>query len=937
MSALKSLFAQTMLWKFRQLKLIITLIFFSFYIVSANVYGVSASGISWGGNSYGQTNMPAGLTNIHAIAAGATHSLACLSDGRVIGWGNNSSGQLDIPPSATNVVDVAAGYAHSVALRADGTVVAWGANYSYQTNVPYGLSGVIKIVCGDNFTLALLNNGRVIGWGGSGGATPPSYLTDGSLYVIAIGAGPNYGMAVDVYGRVYVWGTTDYRISRIPSFLTNMQTRSVAVAGGVAHCLALLDTGVVVGWGDNYYGQTNWVSGAVAIAAGGSTSMAIMSDGTVRIWGDNTHNQRNPPFTLTNVVRIAVGAEHCIAAYYEPVKIVAHPQSQSVIQGGSVTFVVSAMGSQPITYQWRHQGTNIPNATNYFLQLSNIQSNRAGNYVVVVSNMLGALTSDSATLTVYVPPTIVTQPQSQSVPLGSYVQLSVVAQGTTPFFYQWQKNGTNIPGATSTPYTILNAQASDSGNYTVIVSNIAGVVTSAVAVLTVNLPPTITAHPKSQTVLVGSSVTFTVVASGATSYQWRKSGVNIPGATNSYYTINSARLEDAGSYSVAVSNAGGTVFSQSATLTVLPALEGGMVIIWGQTSNLWNGYEYVDVTPPAGLSNITAIAAGGYHGLALTRSGSIIGWGDNRYGQAGTTVSSIKAISAGLNHSLALLSNGTVVAWGRNDYGQTNLPSGLTNIIAISAGWNHNLALRADGTIICWGNNNYGQATPLPGLSNVIAISAGADHSLALRLDGTVVAWGKNDDGQARVPSGLTNVVAVSAGGAHSIALLKNGTVICWGRNTYGQSTPPVGLSNVMAISAGENHSVAILSNNTVVCWGANNYGQLETPQGLMGVSSISAGSTRTMALVLKPLWLELSRRQDQPSKLQLTVRNFDGSNIEPDRMQRLELYAITNSNLSRSEWIKLPISPLYSQGKILYSIDLATNTIQLFRITELP
>lgn len=907
-----------------------------------NIFAVSASLIVWGNNNAGQTNFPSGLTNCNSIAAGKFHSLAALDNGQVVGWGNNEIGQLNIPTQAVNVAYVSAGYGHSVALKKDGTVVAWGFNDSGQTNVPAGLSGVVNVVSGDNFNLALLSDGRVIGWGGAaygpGPGRPPSYLTNGEIRVKAIGAGNNFGMAVDIYGRVYVWGTTDNRLLQIPSGLTNFQYNAVAVAGGRAHCLALLDNGTVIGWGDNSYGQANGVYGARAIAANGDTSMAILQNNTVIVWGDNTYNQRSIPSGISNVVGIAVGDGYCMALYLEPVKIVAQPQSQNVVLGGSASFTVSATGSQPLSYQWKHQGTNLPGRTNYTLMLSNIQSNQAGSYTVVISNSVNSQESQPATLNVWVPPIITTQPTDQSVPLGGMAQFNITVQGTTPFYYQWRKNGVNIPGATVVPYKILNVQASDAGDYSVVVSNIAGVVTSQTARLTVNMPPTILVQPQSQTVLIGASVTFRVVDSGGTSYQWKKNGVNIPGATNSIYTINFVKKEDAGNYSVAVSNAGGTVLSQNAVLTVIESGSGtGMVVIWGQSSNIWNGVDYVDIIPPYGLTNVSQLAAGSFHSLALMKNGKIIGWGDNRYGKASApSINSVKAISAGQNHSIALLSNGTVYVWGNSDFGQTNVPAGLSNVVAIASGLNHCLALKTNGTVVGWGKNDYGQATPLPGLTNIIAISAGADHSLAIRSDGIVFAWGRNDDGQTRAPAGLSNVVGIAGGGGHSIALLANGTVVCWGRNNYGQSSPPVGLSNVMAVSAGENHSVALLSNNTVVSWGANNFGQTETPPDLKGVAFISASANYTIAGFLKPLSLNISRKTNQTSELSLQVSTIDGTPIEDWRFD--QIYLFSSTNLLRADgWERLSIIPFYSDGTLIYSLTLTNARYKYYRVLEKP
>jgi alpha-tubulin suppressor-like RCC1 family protein len=143
---------------------------------------------------------------------------------------------------------------------------------------------------------------------------------------------------------------------------------------------------------------------------------------------------------------------------------------------------------------------------------------------------------------------------------------------------------------------------------------------------------------------------------------------------------------------------------------------------------------------PANVSNVVAIAGGGWHSLALLANGTIRGWGRDNHGQADAVgITNAVAIAAGASHSLALLADGTVRAWGANDYGQTNVPADLSNVVAIAAGGWHNLALRRDGTVVAWGagsgsntNVDFGQSTVPPGLSNVVQIAAGLVHSLVL-------------------------------------------------------------------------------------------------------------------------------------------------------------------------------------------------------------
>jgi len=175
-----------------------------------------------------------------------------------------------------------------------------------------------------------------------------------------------------------------------------------------------------------------------------------------------------------------------------------------------------------------------------------------------------------ATVTSASPPSITTQPASLSVNPGASATFSVVAGGASPLSYQWRFNGVNISGATSSSYTKSNVQATNAGNYSVVVNNAYGTATSANAVLTVNTPPVITGQPQSQTVIAGDSATFTVTATGSTplAYQWRRNGTNVAGATSSSYTRVNAQPADAGAFTVVVTNVLGAVTSSPAALTV---------------------------------------------------------------------------------------------------------------------------------------------------------------------------------------------------------------------------------------------------------------------------------------------------------------------------------------------------------------------------------
>ena len=124
--------------------------------------------------------------------------------------------------------------------------------------------------------------------------------------------------------------------------------------------------------------------------------------------------------------------------------ITTQPQSQAMPVGQSAAFSVVPSGSAPFSYQWSFNGTNLSGATASSLEFNSVQAANAGSYNVVVSNPFGSTASSNATLTVYIPPTITTQPQSQLVAQHQAVSFSVLASGSAPFSYQWYLGSSSL-------------------------------------------------------------------------------------------------------------------------------------------------------------------------------------------------------------------------------------------------------------------------------------------------------------------------------------------------------------------------------------------------------------------------------------------------------------------------------------------------------------
>jgi hypothetical protein len=255
-----------------------------------------------------------------------------------------------------------------------------------------------------------------------------------------------------------------------------------------------------------------------------------------------------------------------------PPVITNQPSPVAVVVGNNATFTVVAGGNPAPAYQWRLNGTNLSYGLGASLTITNCQAANAGNYSVVLTNFSGGVTSAPAALTVNFPPGISAQPSPVSVVVSNSATFSVTASGTATLVYQWRQNGTNLSYATGISLTLANCQATNAGNYSVIITNNFGSVTSAPAALTVNFPPSITAPPSSQSVLVGSNATFTCAASGTAplAYQW-KFTAPLTGQTNTACTVNNAQAGNAGNYSVVVTNYFGSVTSAPVYLNVVPS------------------------------------------------------------------------------------------------------------------------------------------------------------------------------------------------------------------------------------------------------------------------------------------------------------------------------------------------------------------------------
>jgi alpha-tubulin suppressor-like RCC1 family protein len=457
------------------------------------------------------------------------------------------------------------------------------------------------------------------------------------------------------------------------------------------------------------------------------------------------------------------------------------PASTSVLFGSTATLTSLAAGTQPIRYQWYFHGSPLRNQTNAKLVVSNATPNLAGDYFVTAENVYGTTKSVTAQLTVNVPPQPVHRLTNQIVEAGSDVTLNFSANGSSPMSYSWQFDDIPIIG-TNSILNITNIPIEWTGYYQVTASNAYGSTSSVARVSVVAPPSRLVAWgdnsggqlnvPAGLTNIVGvAGGDFDTVAirANGTLAAW---GANDEGQTNLPHHLHPIAFVAAGA-------------SHNLALDL-----NGSIIAWG------NNTSGQCTIPAAATNQPLTLAAGDAHSLALLANGTVVAWGDNTYGQ--TSLPDVltpgyyfyewwdgqnvwisnpdwvpaQAIAAGRIHNLAVLNNGTVVGWGDNSFGQLNIPPGLTNATAVAGGYLHSVALRDDGTVVAWGDDTYGQTDVPFGLTNVVAVAAGDFNTLALLANGTVVGWGDDLYGQIDIPASVTNVVSIAAGYYHSLALV---------------------------------------------------------------------------------------------------------------------------------------------------------------------
>lgn len=368
--------------------------------------------------------------------------------------------------------------------------------------------------------------------------------------------------------------------SSIPTIATQPVSKTVCAGAPVSLSITVSGSGIIYQWQKGGVNLTDGGTVSGATTATLSISSAALSDGG----------------TYTCVVSSCgtnVTSNNAVITVNQPPAITTQPSSSSICAGSNTSFVVVATGTL-LTYQWKLNGVNISNNAVYAgtnAATLNLVSPTAANEGTYTCDITGAclpvITTNGATLTVGAGINITTQPANQIACLGGNATFTVVATGTS-LTYKWQKNGVDISdggtitGATTNTLKITGVVAGDATNYKSVITGTCGSITTNAPTLSITASPAITTQPiASQTICTGLNASFSVVATGAISYQWKKNGAdltntgNVSGALSASLLVSSITTADAGTYTCVVTGAcspAATSTNSVLNLNTLPAI-----------------------------------------------------------------------------------------------------------------------------------------------------------------------------------------------------------------------------------------------------------------------------------------------------------------------------------------------------------------------------
>ena len=369
-------------------------------------------------------------------------------------------------------------------------------------------------------------------------------------------------------------GSATITVNQPPSVTTDPQPLTVCQGTKVSFSAAATGSPApTVQW------QFNTRPGAAFTNIPGATST------TLSFGADPTQNGHNFRAVFTNACGTAATQTAILVVNTAP-SVTTNPQNTTACAGSPVSFFAAASGSPVPSIQWQGSTdggstfSDIPGATTSTLTLSPGTSQDGVKFRAVFTNTCNSATSQAATLTVHLAPTVTTNPLNSTVCEGTAISFTAAATGNPAPTVQWQVSTgggasySNLLGATAATLSLTASASQNNNNYRAVFTNTCGTATSQPATLTVNTPPVVTSSPLAVSAMAGTSVSFSAGASGSPtpSVQWQVSTdggttfVNLPGAGSTTLTLAVTAGMSGYQYRALFTNTCGTATTQPATL-----------------------------------------------------------------------------------------------------------------------------------------------------------------------------------------------------------------------------------------------------------------------------------------------------------------------------------------------------------------------------------
>jgi alpha-tubulin suppressor-like RCC1 family protein len=842
--------------------------------VNYRLFGTATAGSDYSGATTGTVNFAAGSSS-------ATLSLPALADvvidpGETIIAQISPSGTYAITPGQQTatatisaegiVVSIKAGqfigssgeYSNSyafAALKSDGTVIAWGDSF-YGGIAPIGLSGVSQIYSGDGTFAALKTDGSVVAWGDYryGGIAPTGLSDVNEIYSNAYAFA-----ALNNDGSVVAWGDSSYGGTAPLGLSAVKQIFSTSLAFA-----ALRSDGSVIAWGDSFYGGIAPIglSGVTQVYSNTYAFAALKSDGSVVAWGDSYYGG-TAPAGLTGVTQIFSNGNDAFAALKSDGSVVAWGNSSyggsaptglsGINQIFSTVFAFAGLKNDGSVVAWGETlfgGTAPPELTGVTQIFSTSSAFAAlkndGSVIAWGDREFGGLSPAGLSG--------VTQVYSNTYAFAALKNDgSVVAWGDGSYGGNAPVGLTGVTQIFSNGDDAFAALKSDGSVVAWGNSSYGGTAPAGLNGVVGFANPLTDDHlllkPITNWISVVSLANGNEADGSPVVFRFSRTGNTSDPLTVSYRLFGTAQagLDYTGTNTGSITFQAGSSTAQLA----LSALADGALIDPGETiiaridaSTLYG------ITPGQQMATATITAEGvavsvkeGSSGsgdrlnvrafAAIKRDGSVVAWGDSRYGgMAPSGLTGVAQVYSNGTIFAALRFDGTVVDWGnKSEFYDVSLPTGLAGVTQIFSTSYAFAALKSNGSVITWGASYWGGRAPSD-LTDVKSIYSTSYAFAALKNDGSVVSWGSFAD----TPSGLNDVIAISATNHAFAALHSDGTVVAWG--WLNDSTVPTGLSGVTKIYSSGDAFAALKNDGTVVAWGK--YGNGGTaPYGLSGITEI--------------------------------------------------------------------------------------------------